>query len=193
MCHRCIILYHIHGARNALKLRNWRTNQEWIVDKQRNNTARFTHDSRIMWRVYKSPDLSPPPAWGTASPPPAAWATASPPASTSGPGGVGDLGPFRVRSWLRSRLLLRLVAWAFFCLPSFLGLDRVGCALFFCGMLIRSELRIEIFCRWVVLFTSSHGLILCVLRTRFWRLVTAEYAQIVRTCAQIIRDTCAMH
>ncbi len=65
---------------------------------------------------------------------------------------------FRVRSWLRSRLLLRLVAWAFFCLPSFLGLDRVRCGLFFCGMLIRSELRIEIYCRCLILVTSGHGL-----------------------------------
>ncbi len=51
------LLYHVYGARNALKLRIWRTHHEWIADKQRNNTARFTHDSRIVWRVYKSADL----------------------------------------------------------------------------------------------------------------------------------------
>ncbi len=54
---------------------------------------------------------------------------------------------------------LGVVAWAFFFLPSFLGLDRVGCALFFCGMLIRSDLRIE---KKLLMSTAATAFILCV-------------------------------
>ena len=79
-----------------------------------------------------------------------------------------------VKSWLMTSRNVRASpppaawpAWAFFFL-SFLGLDRVGCALF-CGMLIRSELRIEWFNSWYMRDPL-------VIYTRFIRSLRGSYA-----------------